>query len=98
MTASVHYKLCMGAHKQMEDSSCTLEALRVQFQCMDVRIHTGFRDFDVRMTGLVEELACVREDVRDIREEARGIRESILELEKKLDALLKRGKERSIWD
>ena len=78
-------------HNQMLDTDRTLDALRVQFQCMDVKVHTGFRDFDVRMTGLVEELACVREDVR-------GMRESVHDLEKKLDALLQRANERSIWD
>ena len=87
-----------GAHKQMEDSSRTLEALLVQFQCMDVKIHTSFGQLDVRMTGLVEELACVREDARGIREDVHGIRESVHDLEKKLDALLKRANERSIWD
>ena len=82
----------------MLDTDRTLDALRVQFQCMDVKVHTGFRDFDVRMTGLVEELACVREDARGIREDVHGIRESVHDLEKKLDALLKRANERSIWD
>lgn len=85
-------------HNQMHDTDRTLDALRVQFQCMDVKVYTGFRDFDVRMTGLVEELACVREDVRGISEEARGIRESISDLDKKLDAVLKRMNEKSIWD
>jgi hypothetical protein len=77
-------------HNQMLDTDRTLDTLRVQFQCMDVKIHTGFRDFDVRMAGVVEELACVREEARGIREDARGIRESIRDLDKKLDAVLKR--------
>lgn len=95
---SFHYKLCMGAHKQMEDSSRTLEALRVQFQCMDVKIHTSYGQLDVRMAGVCEELACVRESAACVREDVRDIRECLRELEKKLDALLKRGNERSIWD
>ena len=90
-----------GPHEQIQDISRTLDALRVNFQCMDVKlVEFGSRlgTVDASYTCVNERLGTIDGNITCVREEISSIRQDVHAIKQKLDALLKRANELSIWD
>ena len=69
-------------HKQIQDTSRTLDVLMEHLERIDVQLGS-------RLDAVEAKIFCVREEIAGTRGEFADVRKNIHEMNKKLDAILK---------